>query len=143
MSHSKSRRLSRSQLQKVQRKDVRDQHQDLDCNRRVGVGAMKNHKSEHNRNRDVKNLLIVLSSMSGQLRSMDEGLGSTQVTATEIEVLDNCAKKARSEESIDDVDQHLVDNWWCASDGSNDDKKGYMRYLEGGKCLAQCRGDNK
>ena len=55
---------------------------------------------------------MVLSSTGGRLGSMGGGLRSTQVTATENEVLDNCAEEAHSEEGVDNVDQDLVDNWW-------------------------------
>ena len=50
--------------------------------------------------------------MGGELESTGRGLGSTWVIATEYEVLDDCAEEAHSEEGVDDVDQHLVDNWW-------------------------------
>ena len=86
---------------------------------------------------------MVLSSTGGRLGSMDGELGSTQVTATEDEILDNYAKEAHSEEGVDDVDQCLINDWWHASNEGNDNKKGYTRYLEGGKHLAQCRGGNE
>ena len=84
----------------------------------------------------VKNLLTVLSSRVG-------GLGSTRPAATEDEITDKRAEKARSDEGVYDVDQHLVNDWGRASDGGNDGKGGYTRCLEGGKRSAQCRGGNK
>ena len=70
-------------------------------------------------------------------------LGSTRVTATEEEVLDDCAEETRSEKGVDDVDQHLVDSWWHTSDRGNDNKKGYTRCIEGRKHSDQCRRGNK
>ena len=84
----------------------------------------------------VKNLLTVLSSTGGRL-------GSTQVAATEDKVSDERAEETHSKESINDVDQHLVDDWWCTSDGGNDDKKNYTRCIECGKRSAQCREGSK
>ena len=37
--------------------------------------------------------------------------------------MDECAKEAHSDKSVYDVDQHLVDDWWQASDEGNDDKE--------------------
>ena len=54
---------------------------------------------------------MVLSSRVG-------GLGSTQPAAT-TEVMDSRAEEAHSNQGVNDIDQHLVDDWGRASDGSN------------------------
>ena len=72
----------------------------------------------------VKNLLTVLSSTGRQLGSTGGGLGSTQPAATEDEVSNKCAEEAHFNQGVYDIDQHLVDNWEGASDGSNDDREG-------------------
>ena len=51
-------------------------------------------------------------------------LGSTRLAATEDEVSDKCAEEACSNQGIYDIDQHLVDDWERASDGSNGNREG-------------------
>ena len=72
----------------------------------------------------VKNLLIVLSSTGGRLGSRGGGLGSTRPVATKEEESDKHAKEARSNQGVYNVDQHLVNDWWRASDGGNGDREG-------------------
>ena len=72
---------------------------------------------------NVKNLLTVLSSTGGQLGSRGGGLRSTQPAATKEEELDKRAKEAHSNQGVYNVDQHLVNDWWRASDGGNGDRE--------------------
>ena len=62
--------------------------------------------------------------MGGQLGGSGGGLGNTWPAAAEDEKSDKCAKEARFNQGVYDIDQHLVDNWGRASDGGNGDKEG-------------------
>ena len=75
-------------------------------------------------NSGVKNLLTVLSSTGGRLGSTGGELRSTRPAATEDEVSDKCAKKQHSNQGVYNIDQHLVDDWGQASDGTNGDREG-------------------
>ena len=67
---------------------------------------------------------MVLSSVGGRLGGLGGGLGSTWPAATKDEITDKRAEEAHSNQGVDDVDQHLVNNWRQASNGCNNDEGG-------------------
>ena len=67
---------------------------------------------------------MVLSNRGGRPGVSGRGLGSTRPAAAEGNEADKCAEETRSDYDVYDIDQHLVDDWGRASDGSNDDREG-------------------